>query len=325
MFSILVMIFILGLLFGSLSTVLVERWHSGKWGILMWRSECPKCLHTLSARELIPLFSYLFQQGSCRHCKSQISLLYPFSEIFMGCVFVIMSFIAWRFDIELFSMSHILLLSLGFITWVYMLYDIRYMEIPDQIMVPSILGYIGLLISSFYFTGMEYILFDGFAYKWTPWELVSDHIIWAWILYTFLYIQILIPGGWYLAKRGRMRDLLELIASYILFPFMLIYSYFLEERSSTESEPIPTWVGGGDLRIAIFIGLTLGVVHGIASFVFAYIIGSIVGIVYLIRKSYTPWMSSEIPFWPFLGMGWFLSMIFHSEIIRYVEQFSPYF
>ena len=43
-----------------------------------------------------------------------------------------------------------------------------------------------------------------------------------------------------------------------------------------ESLDIPTWIGGGDLRIALFIGLTLGIVHGVASFAFAYIIGSIV-------------------------------------------------
>ncbi len=325
MFSIFCVVFILGLLFGSLSTVLVERWHSGRGGILMWRSECPKCLHRLSASELIPLFSYIFQRGSCRHCHAKISLLYPLSEIFMGCIFVTMSSIGWMMWIDFFSLGHLCLLALGFTTWVYILYDIRYMEIPDQIMIPSILGYMGLLIASFYFTGIGYILFDRFAYEWSSWAFIFDHIIGAWILYTFLYIQILIPGGWYLARRGRMRDLLELIASYVLFPFMIVYSYFFGERWSAETEPIPTWVGGGDLRIAIFIGLTLGVVHGIASFVFAYIIGSIVGIMYLVRKSYISWMSSEIPFWPFLGIGWFLSMIFHSEIITYVERFSPYF
>jgi len=57
---------------------------------------------------------------------------------------------------------------------------------------------------------------------------------------------------------------------------------FRKTKHEKIDEEIPTWVGGGDLRIALFIGITLGTIHGIASFAFAYIIGSIIGIGYLI-------------------------------------------
>lgn len=78
--------------------------------------------------------------------------------------------------------------------------------------------------------------------------------------------------------------------SYITFPFLLLRDFFWRSqntRSSTESSDleVPTWIGGGDLRIALFIGLTLGTLHGIVSFVFAYILGSIIGICILMTNT----------------------------------------
>ena len=81
-----------------------------------------------------------------------------------------------------------------------------------------------------------------------------------------------------------MRELLELIFSYIIFPFTLLSHGERKDISPKESqeESIPSWVGGGDLRVALFIGLTLGTLHGIASFAIAYIIGSIVGVILMV-------------------------------------------
>lgn len=45
---------------------------------------------------------------------------------------------------------------------------------------------------------------------------------------------------------------------------------------------IPTWIGSGDLLLAIMIGGTLGVVYGIIALLFSYVIGSVVGMCMLI-------------------------------------------
>ncbi|MEA3304466.1 MAG: prepilin peptidase, partial [Patescibacteria group bacterium] len=42
---------------------------------------CPHCQHTLSAKELIPLVSFLIQKGKCKHCHEKISLQYPLVEL----------------------------------------------------------------------------------------------------------------------------------------------------------------------------------------------------------------------------------------------------
>ena len=89
---------ILGLLFGSFGSVLLSRLED-KYdrqtikSILIGRSQCPKCKNTLKAKELIPLFSYLWQRGKCRHCNTPISKEYPILEI-ASCLIFLITFIS---------------------------------------------------------------------------------------------------------------------------------------------------------------------------------------------------------------------------------------
>ena len=84
---IIIYIFILGLMAGSFVSVLSSRnlddWRS----ILYGRSRCPQCRHTLTWKELIPIFSFLFQKGKCQSCQSSISLKYPLLEIICATIF----------------------------------------------------------------------------------------------------------------------------------------------------------------------------------------------------------------------------------------------
>ena len=45
------------------------------------RSRCTSCKKVLKAGELIPIFSYLIQNGKCTGCKQKISKRYIFIEI----------------------------------------------------------------------------------------------------------------------------------------------------------------------------------------------------------------------------------------------------
>ena len=56
----------------------------------------------------------------------------------MGVIFASMAYTMIMLDIDIISMKSLLLLFFGFVTGTYILYDLRYMEIPDQIMVPAI-------------------------------------------------------------------------------------------------------------------------------------------------------------------------------------------
>ena len=57
------------------------------------RSFCPLCHKTLSAFELIPLFSYLLQKGKCRHCHTTISWQYPLLETITALISALIVFI----------------------------------------------------------------------------------------------------------------------------------------------------------------------------------------------------------------------------------------
>lgn len=61
-----ILFLILGLLCGSLGSVVMTRFADGinkknLRGFFFGRSECPHCTHTLHAKDLIPLVSYLVQ------------------------------------------------------------------------------------------------------------------------------------------------------------------------------------------------------------------------------------------------------------------------
>lgn len=81
---------VLGLVMGSALNCLAMRIVAGECWSGNSRSACPKCGHTLSALELIPLVSWLIQGGKCRHCKAPISIRYPLTEAILAAVFVAM-------------------------------------------------------------------------------------------------------------------------------------------------------------------------------------------------------------------------------------------
>lgn len=307
--------FLFGTIFWSFSTVLIERWHSGKWGIMFGRSECPHCGHRLSMIELIPILSYIFQNGKCHSCKRKISLFYPLAEIIFWILFLIVWIFILRSWMEIISLGSWILFFLAFTTWLYILYDTRYMEIPDQIMIPAIYLYTIILIVWLFIPEVTTWIFD-FSTYYDIHSLVRDHFIAAASIYTFFYIQILIPGSFFLLKHGKKKEFIDLVLSYLLFPILLPLEFIKKPKKAPseqkEEDEIPTWIGGGDLRIAIFIGITLWSMHSFVALGIAYIIGSFVGIFLLIKW----WRkNSQISFWPFLWIGWTLALLFHNEII----------
>ncbi|PID80237.1 MAG: prepilin peptidase [Clostridiales bacterium] len=80
------LVFLYGLAIGSFLNVVIYRMPLGQ-SFVVGRSFCPSCQHQLSARDLVPLFSYLAQFGKCRYCKAPISARYPLVELLNGLLF----------------------------------------------------------------------------------------------------------------------------------------------------------------------------------------------------------------------------------------------
>jgi leader peptidase (prepilin peptidase)/N-methyltransferase len=58
------------------------------------RSRCPACGHQITARENIPIISYLILRGKCSNCAAPISLRYPIVEAATG---LLSAYAAWHF------------------------------------------------------------------------------------------------------------------------------------------------------------------------------------------------------------------------------------
>lgn len=63
-----------------------------KYNLISPRSECPTCLNQLGAVENIPVLSWLVLRGKCRHCKTSISIRYPFVELLTGLLFALCAY-----------------------------------------------------------------------------------------------------------------------------------------------------------------------------------------------------------------------------------------
>lgn len=120
--------FLLGLVFGSFGNAWAWRLVH-KESIARGRSHCPACGHTLAAKDLVPLFSYLFLKGRCRYCKAPISRRYPLTEAVMALLFL---GIAARYE---FSWEALRFLILFFLLFVASLVDLDIMELPDGLLI----------------------------------------------------------------------------------------------------------------------------------------------------------------------------------------------
>ncbi|HCC05069.1 TPA: hypothetical protein DEP58_02060 [Patescibacteria group bacterium] len=84
-------LFLLGCVVGSFLNVIILRYEKGEQAV-KGRSHCMSCGKTLAWYELVPLFSFLFQRGRCRECKTKLSLQYPLVELGTGILFFLVFF-----------------------------------------------------------------------------------------------------------------------------------------------------------------------------------------------------------------------------------------
>lgn len=79
---------VFGIIIGSFLNVVIYRIPEGR-TIVKGHSMCMSCGHTLAAKDLVPLFSWLFLKGKCRYCGAPVASRYAKIESFTGLVFLI--------------------------------------------------------------------------------------------------------------------------------------------------------------------------------------------------------------------------------------------
>src|SRR3989454_5838096 len=109
------------------------------YNLVVPRSRCPGCGHAITARENIPLLSYLALRGRCSACGARIGIKYPVVELLAGLA---AAYSAWRFGPSL--------AALGAALFVWFTISLAYIDqetgfLPDALTL--LLVWIGLVLN----------------------------------------------------------------------------------------------------------------------------------------------------------------------------------
>lgn len=243
-------------IFGTLIASFINAFEYRLKNNLNWlteRSNCPKCKHQINFYDNIPIISFLFLKGKCRHCQQKISWQYPLVEFILGLLFV---FVLNRFYVENLILENYLEIFVHcFIVSVFLfifIYDYKYLEVSDTVVISSS----ALLFVYIYFLDIRSL---------------NSILLSIFIAVGFFLIQFLVSKG--------------------------------------------KWIGGGDLRIALFMGVVFDWQKILLALWLAYIIGALVSLFLLYKNKKN--MQSQIAFGTFLMLASFITLFWGDNIITY--------
>jgi prepilin signal peptidase PulO-like enzyme (type II secretory pathway) len=160
-FLILLVVFFFGTIIGSFLNVVAYRFNTGK-SLVGGRSMCFTCGKTLHWHELVPLVSYIVQNGKCKGCKARISAQYPIVEALTGFVFVCI-FVHFAHllptNLILFAIHFVYAAIIWSLALVIAVYDIRHTIIPERLV---------WLMAAFAFIGSFIFLGDALVLRLPP-------------------------------------------------------------------------------------------------------------------------------------------------------------
>ncbi|MDR1293730.1 MAG: prepilin peptidase [Bifidobacteriaceae bacterium] len=118
-----------GLVVGSFLGVVIVRVPGGA---SLWpRSACPACQTLISARDNLPVVSWLVLRGRCRSCATAIPWRYPAVEVSTAALFVgVAAWLGWSWALPAFAYLAAVCLALTVIDW-------RVRRLPNAIVLPS--------------------------------------------------------------------------------------------------------------------------------------------------------------------------------------------
>lgn len=137
-----IIIFVLGLCFGSFVNMLIYRTAvryklNSKSKILISnknRSFCDYCGKQLNWYENVPVMSWLILKGKTKCCHKKLSLSYPIVELIMGILFLI-NFKILDSNFQIINFENILIYIIDFLVVVFLVFsavfDLKYMILPD--------------------------------------------------------------------------------------------------------------------------------------------------------------------------------------------------
>jgi leader peptidase (prepilin peptidase)/N-methyltransferase len=220
---------------GSFLGVVVERLPAGR-TVVLGRSTCDHCGETLTARDLIPLVSYLARRGRCRCGRAALSRFHPGIElaalaVALSAALVLSGWLLWAS------------LGLGWTLLTLAAIDWREFVLPDILTLPLILS--------------------GLALAWA----IDPALLWGHALGALAgFASLALIAGVYRRVRGReglgLGDAKLLAAAGAWLGWQGLPSVLLIAAVSALALALATALGGGKLawtsRIAFGPHLALG-------------------------------------------------------------------
>lgn len=260
--------FLIGLSVGSFLNCLIYRLHKGE---TFWqgRSYCPKCKHKLGVLDLIPVFSFIFLRGKCRYCHQKIFWQYPLVELATAILFTVASY-------RLLAIDHQILNAEWSIP----------KEVRNQMFLFRDWFFISVLLLIFIYDLKYYLIPDKIILPAIIVVLTFDIILSYYVLKYCQNFEGLNFGNLFCLDIPIILNFL--LAAVVGGGFFLVQFLLSKGR----------WIGGGDIRLGLLMGLMLGWPGIFLALFLAYIIGAIVGVGLIITKK-KGWQS-QVPFGPFL-------------------------
>ncbi len=330
-------LFILWMMFWSFASVLIYRLKSWEKWILTWRSHCNSCWHVLNYLDLIPIFSYLFNFWKCKYCKKKVASVYPLLEISSWLLYLLIWYFLVDFSLLLsWNILEITRLLFFLIIWllsiIYTFYDVLFLEIHEKVLLVWVIFSLIILSLQTLFPSFQVISFlPIMSESLSTWLLsILLSFIIVWLLYTIMLkwlkeiydiiiiVWIILSLLWF--KYFFNVELSNIpIFSWIIWSLWLFTFFFLQILVSRW-----VWMWWGDLRIAILIGSILWIPLTFAWGMITYLVWSVIWIsliIYSRLKKLKNWtkMDTQIPFWPFLAIGFFLTLFYQNEILNFIE------
>ena len=132
---------LLGMVVASFLNVCCDRLPAGK-SLVYPPSHCSACQHRLSAKDLIPVFSYLWLRGRCRYCQASIPRRLLWVEIATAVLF---GFAYWHYGLSIELAIALFYISLFMVLLVI---DLEHGLILNKVVYPALV--VALLISIFF-------------------------------------------------------------------------------------------------------------------------------------------------------------------------------
>ncbi|MBD3300436.1 MAG: hypothetical protein GF347_03730 [Candidatus Moranbacteria bacterium] len=275
-----IIVIILGAAAGSFVNVLVYRIEKNR-SFTLSRSICPACKKRIKWYDNVPVLSFFYLKGRCRYCKRKISVQYPLVESLTALIFLIV--IYFKAPLEVRNLEWLFLdRALLVRIFFFLLYYMAVISILMGVFIIDLKHYI--IPNRLVYPGIIIVLLNNLLVS------LFDQTLWLDFFNSAFYLGILgalISGG-----------------------FFFLQVYISKEK----------WMGWGDVKFGVFMGLLLGFPNILAGLFLAYVLGAFVGLILLNLKSKK--INSEIPFGPFLCMGTLIALLFADSLI---SLYFPFF